>query len=62
MTRGIDDAVSAETQILKENRARKKKETALSLKDVEKAIKSLENKIKKQGIIVNDSDSIHLDN
>jgi hypothetical protein len=28
MPRGIDDAVSAETQILKENRARKKKEAA----------------------------------
>ena len=28
MTRGIDDAISAETQILKENRARKKKEKA----------------------------------
>ena len=28
MTRGIDDAISAETQILKENRAKKKKEKA----------------------------------
>tara|TARA_Y100001938_G_scaffold49131_1_gene68412 strand:+ start:110 stop:289 length:180 start_codon:yes stop_codon:yes gene_type:complete len=35
---------------------------ALSLKDVEKAIESLENKIKKQGNIVNDRDSNHLDN
>tara|TARA_R100001082_G_C4210452_1_gene94835 strand:+ start:56 stop:217 length:162 start_codon:yes stop_codon:yes gene_type:complete len=35
---------------------------ALNLKDVEKAIKNLENKIKKQGNIVNERDSNHLDN